>query len=78
MLLSGNNDIILGILNLGKKINKIGEIVKIINKIADQTKIIAFNAAIESSTAGEVGKRFSIVAGEIDSLVAMIIMNSTS
>ncbi len=37
----------------------------LINTVADQTKLIAFNAALEASSAGESGKRFSVVASEI-------------
>ena len=37
----------------------------LINTLADQTKLIAFNAALEASSAGESGKRFSVVASEI-------------
>jgi methyl-accepting chemotaxis protein len=38
---------------------------EIINTIADQTKLIAFNAALEASSAGEAGKRFGVVAVEV-------------
>jgi methyl-accepting chemotaxis protein len=38
---------------------------EIINHIADQTKLIPFNAAIEPSAAGEKGKRFGVVAVKI-------------
>lgn len=54
-----------GIRTLGEHINGIWEIVKIINNIAGQIKIIAFNAALEASSAGEAGKNFEIVASEI-------------
>ncbi|MCP4110269.1 MAG: methyl-accepting chemotaxis protein [Desulfobacteraceae bacterium] len=59
---------------------KAGEITKvmgIINSIADQTKLIAFNAALEASSAGESGKRFGVVAAEIRRL-ADNVMESTS
>ena len=54
-----------GIKMLGEKIESIWDIVNIINGIADQTKIIAFNAELEASAAGEAGKNFQIVATEI-------------
>ncbi len=53
------------IVELGTKSKQIGKVMEIINTIADQTKLIAFNAALEASSAGEAGKRFSVVAGEI-------------
>ncbi len=62
-----------GIRDLGKKINGIWNIVTIINTVADQTKIIAFNAELEASTAGEAGKNFHIVATEIRRLSDNII-----
>jgi len=54
-----------GMRTLGEHINGIWEVVKIINNIAGQIKIIAFNAALEASSAGEAGKNFEIVATEI-------------
>lgn len=60
-----NTDTISGIRSLTNKIRAIWEIVDIINTIVEQTRIIAFNAALEASTAGEAGKNFRIVAGEI-------------
>src|SRR6056297_256004 len=54
-----------GMKNLSEHIGGIWEIVKIINGIAGQIKIIAFNAALEASAAGEAGKNFEIVASEI-------------
>jgi len=60
-----NAETINGIKSLGEKIESIWEIVNIINGIADQTKIIAFNAELEASAAGEAGKNFQIVATEI-------------
>ncbi len=64
------------IVELGKKSKEIGKVMEIINNIADQTKLIAFNAAIEASSAGEAGKRFGVVAVEIRRL-ADNVMSST-
>ena len=50
---------------LGRKSKEISKIMQIIESVADQTKLIAFNAALEASSAGEAGKRFSVVAAEI-------------
>jgi methyl-accepting chemotaxis protein len=63
-----NDNVISGIISLGNKITKIREIVKTINTITDQTKVIAFNAALEAASAGERGKRFSVVASEVNRL----------
>ncbi len=61
-----------GIRELGEKIGSIWEIVKIINDIAEQTRIIAFNAELEASSAGESGRNFHIVANEVRRLAAGI------
>lgn len=58
---------------LNKKINGVWDIVSIINNVADQTKIIAFNAELEASSSGEAGKNFHIVATEIRRLSDNII-----
>ncbi len=64
------------IIELGRKSKEITSIMEIINTIADQTKLIAFNAALEASSAGEYGKRFGVVAVEIRRL-ADSVMEST-
>ena len=64
------------IVELGKRSKEINKVMEIINNIADQTKLIAFNAAIEASSAGEAGKRFGVVAVEIRRL-ADNVMEST-
>lgn len=63
-----NSGVINGIISLGNKVSKIRDIVRVINTITDQTKVIAFNAALEAASAGETGKRFSVVAGEVNRL----------
>jgi methyl-accepting chemotaxis protein len=56
------------ILALAEQAQAIGEIIAVVNNVADQTNILAFNAAIEASRAGEQGKGFGVVASEIKSL----------
>ena len=53
------------ILELGSKSKEISKVMEIINAVADQTKLIAFNAALEAASAGESGRRFGVVAAEI-------------
>ena len=68
-----NQSTINGIKNLGDKIENIWDIVTLINSVADQAKIIAFNAELEASTAGAAGRNFHIVATEIRRLADGII-----
>jgi methyl-accepting chemotaxis protein len=51
--------------NLHEVLSRIDESVEIIDTIADKTKLIAFNAALEASSSGEAGLRFAVVASEI-------------
>ncbi len=53
------------ITDLGALSTQISTVMEIITAVAAQTKMIAFNAALEASSAGEAGKRFSVVASEI-------------
>ena len=70
---SDNESSLQEIVQLGHKSKEITKIMEIIGNIANQTKLIAFNAALEAASAGEAGKRFGVVAVEIRRLADSVV-----
>lgn len=73
---ANNDESIKKIMELGRNSQEITKVIDLISGIADQTKLIAFNASIEASGAGDAGRRFGVVAMEIKRL-ANNVMDST-
>ena len=59
-------------MSLNERSQEINKIVEVITSIADTTELIAFNAALEAASAGEKGRRFGVVAGEIRRLATTV------
>jgi len=55
-------------LELGEKSQQIGTVLEIVSELAEQTNILAINATIEATGAGDAGRRFAVVADEIRKL----------
>jgi methyl-accepting chemotaxis protein len=62
------DQVVAHMLELGKRSQQIGSVLEVVNELLEQTNILAINATIEASGAGENGKRFGAVADEIRKL----------
>jgi methyl-accepting chemotaxis protein len=72
----GNQTVADSVVKLNKRVQQVGRIVEFIDGIADRSDLLALNAELEGTKAGEVGRGFSLVAAEMRRLSESV-MNST-
>ncbi len=72
----GNQAIADSVVRLNKRVQQIGRIVEFINGIADKSDLLALNAELEGTKAGDVGRGFSLVAAEMRRLAESVITST--